>query len=147
MNDRPQDIVRAQRMRLGYSDLEVAKRAGMTIDQYCELEDDRDDYYMVVPVGALVTLCDVLRLDIKQLFGLTGCPEGQGGPGLIYRRRKEKGISIAELSAYAGIAECAVERLERDLASISSWVMDAIAPLARKLDVPISCLLEPLIQR
>ena len=142
MNQNPQHLVRERRKQLGYSETDVAKKVGITVDQYCDLEEERDEYFMVVPIGDLVALCRLLKLDINELFGLAACDEQQLREQQITSRRKEKGLSVAELAGRVGISEETIVALERDPSSIANWVMDPIKQLAKELEIPISCLVK-----
>lgn len=142
INLQPQDLVRERRNQLGYLDTEVAAKMGVSISQYCELEEERDEFYMVVPLAKIAVLCHLLKIDINEIYGFKPCQFEFLTDSFIQHKRLTKGLTAEELSERVGIAEESIHELEKNPHSIGNWVMDPLLQLSIELNTQPACLLK-----
>jgi len=137
------EIVENRRKELGIDVVELAKKCSLTISGYSDIEDDETEFYMVVTLGKLITLCDELKLDLIELFGFDECRE-KSSDNFIAERINKLELDVGRISDEVGITEEAIELLITDGQSLSNWVMDPIIDLSNILKVNVSCLIKTI---
>jgi DNA-binding XRE family transcriptional regulator len=137
-------------MELNLKDTQVAQRAGLSIDEYFDVELHPDEIYTVTPLGTVKNLAHVLGFDFMSLFEMP-CPFCCGAivlddyslprNVLIRKKRENKGLSADQLGDRIGFATVAVNNMEADPAFLETWALVYIQELAEAIDVPFQVLL------
>jgi DNA-binding XRE family transcriptional regulator len=143
--------IREARTRLRLRDTDVAARAGLSIHEYCDVESYEDEAFRVVHLGKMRRLCDVLGLDILDLFAI-GCAScgkreqvatGHQGPRdeMIRARRANLGLTQDQLGDLIGFETVAIADMETDPDFLETWSVELIVELAGHLELPAQVLL------
>ena len=139
-----------RRMELNLKDTQVARQAGLSIDEYCDIEQHADEIYTVTPLGTVKNLVHVLGFDFMSLFEMP-CAFCGGEiiadeyslprNVLIRKRRENKNLSSDQLGDQIGFNAVAVDNMEFDPEFLETWPLDCIQILAQAIDVPLQILL------
>jgi transcriptional regulator with XRE-family HTH domain len=111
-------IIRERRLELGLSDVDVAKKLGLTIHEYGDIEQHDHELIEVVSIGTTHRLCDLLGLSLQQVFKISSVDEashlfdGKRPGELVMQRREQKGYSVSDLAQRVGFDETTIESLE-----------------------------------
>jgi DNA-binding XRE family transcriptional regulator len=143
--------IREARTRLRLRDTDVAACAGLSIHEYCDVESYEDEAFRVVHLGKMRRLCDVLGLDILDLFAI-GCAScgkreqvaaGHQGPRdeMIRARRANLGLTQDQLGDLIGFETVAIVDMEKDPDFLETWSVELIVELAGHLELPAQVLL------
>ncbi len=144
------ELLRDQRTRLGLTEAEVAGRAGLSLDEYRDVEQHEDEAVQVLRLRNLRLLCSVLALDPLDLFGVpcafcartdSGLVSGGGRQEVVRSRRVALGWSQAELAERIGFEAGVVDDIERDPEYLEGWSVELVLSLAQVLGVPPQVLL------
>lgn len=144
------ELLRAQRTRLGLAETEVARRAGLSLDEYRDVEQHEDEALQVLHLRKLRLLCSVLALDPFDLFDVpcAFCAGTDAGlvPGgrrheVVRSRRVALGLSQDDLAERIGFEVGVVDDIERDPDYLEGWSVELVLSLARVLAVPPQVLL------
>jgi transcriptional regulator with XRE-family HTH domain len=145
------EMLRGQRTRLGLTEAEVARQAGLSLDEYRDAELHADEALTVLHLRSLRLLCTVLALDLLDLFdipctfcaGIEAALVAQGGRHEVVRsRRVALGLSQADLAERIGFETDVVEGLERGPDYLEDWSVELIVALAQVLGVGPQVLLD-----
>jgi hypothetical protein len=144
--------IRARRLELGFSDVEMAHQARLSIYEYGDVEAHADEVFVVVPLYHVKKLCGVLKTDFFTLFEThcAFCEEGMVHPedywlrrdSLVRKKREALGLSTAELGDKIGFYGTEIELIETYTAHLESWVIENIFELATQLQIPPQVLLD-----
>ena len=138
--------IRLRRDELELSDVEVAARSGLSIDEYFDVELHEDEATTVVPIGSLRRLCEVLGLRLASLLGLE-CPQShvchpandspsRSRSELIVTSRKAANLSQLELGDLIGFEAFAIGELEQSEEAVDAWSFALLERLANALRIP-----------
>jgi transcriptional regulator with XRE-family HTH domain len=147
----PNVAIREARQRLGLSETDVAARAGLSPNEYLDLEAHENEAADVVHLSDLKKLVEVLHLDLLGLFGI-GCvfcehPElPTPDPhvtrnDLVRRTREAMGLSEDDLGDRVGFETVAIVAMESDPEFLESWSVGLVQELAAVLGLPLQVLL------
>lgn len=137
----PGTAIRMRRLELGLSDVEVATRSGLSVDEYWDLERNPEEIYMVTCLADIGRVCRILGLRLGDVFQLPQCTQRLEHDS-IQRRREELGWSASELSNRVGISEVTISQAESSPATLQTWVLDPVLALAHVLKLRIECVLD-----
>jgi transcriptional regulator with XRE-family HTH domain len=144
------EVLRSQRMKLGLDEAEVARRSGLSLDEYRDVEQHDDEAFQVLHLGNLRLLCGVLGLDPLDLLGITcafcsgpsaGSVPGGGRHEVVRSRRVALGLSQADLAERIGFEAGVVGDIERDPDYLEGWSAELVLALAQVLGVAPQVLL------
>jgi len=147
---RANERIRDRRIELGLSDVEVARRSGLSIHEYCDAEWHDNELLAVVNLRNLKQLCLVLDLDPFDVleFKCAFCTGSGYLPEyhlprneIVRRQRLVKGWSVKELGDKIGFYEEVIQHIEIDADYLDSWSANLVKDLAKHLDVPPQVLL------
>jgi transcriptional regulator with XRE-family HTH domain len=143
----PHERVKEARLRLGLSESEVARRAGLSIHEYGDVEQHADEIYTIVALGDVRRLCAVLQLDLLELLGLSEGNEPSTHPEItrseiVRQRLSELGLTPADLADRIGYEEHVGIALAANPDVIETLTLDTISEVAKALQVPLRQLLE-----
>jgi len=111
-------IIRERRLELGLSDVDVAKKLGMNIYTFCDIEQHDDELETCVSLETARRLCNLLGLRLQQVFNISSVDEtshlfdGKRPGELVTQRRKQNGYSVSDLAERVGFDEKTIESLE-----------------------------------
>ena len=108
--------------------------------EYHDLESYPDEAFRVLKLANILCVCDQLSLDLGKLFGWE-VDEGQslagtGQEGFIKEHRRNRGLSIAELSDASGVKEEGIIEAEMDASALLTWPIEFVEALADALQLP-----------
>ena len=140
-----------RRKELGLTDVETARRCGLSISAYDDIERYAEEIFELVPLHSVKRLCDVLQVDFFDLLEIP-CAFCEGGKSfveeyrlprseVIRKRREAKGWSADELGDRVGFYEVEIHKLEQEPGHLESWRLDSIKELATEIEVPLQVLL------
>jgi transcriptional regulator with XRE-family HTH domain len=105
--------IRDQRIRLGLRDITVAQRAGLSIHEYCDLEQHEDEFATAVSLAKLRQVCHVLALKLRTLLGLEAVTVAEGEfSEMVRAARTARGLSHVELGDQIGFEEQTIASIE-----------------------------------
>jgi DNA-binding XRE family transcriptional regulator len=140
------EIIKASRVRLGLTEDEVSKRAGISWNEYFDIELNPKEALEVARLGQVKRVCEVLGLDVLDLFDIscaycgpnTDNPCGEQGSRsrLISRRRTELGMSVEGLADRIGFDPAAIRDMEMDPMYLDRWPVELVLELSGVLDIP-----------
>ena len=143
--------IKVRRQELGLTDVEVAKLAGLSIQDYFSIEMHVDEIVLYPHLYEVKEILKILKIDFFDLFEMhcDSCEEDKQYPKdyslprneLIHKRRTEMGLSASELGDRIGFEEAAVNDMEKDPNYLETWAIDYIKDLSRVIDVPLQILL------
>ena len=136
--------IKQARMACGLTDVELARRLGITIYQYGDIEFHEDELASVVKLSVVRRLCEILKLNAYDLLEIPkddACPTDQRRNELIIAQMKNLGISNEELADSIGFEVVAIEEMRADPDFLETWTFDLIKELAEALRLPIQSLL------
>lgn len=150
------EMLLAERTKLGLTNAEVARRAGLSLDEYRDLEQHADEAVRVLHLRNLRLLCAVLGLDPLDLLGITcafcagtaaDLVPGGGRHEVVRTRRVALGLSQEDLAEHIGFESGVVGDIERDPEYLEGWSAELVLSLARVLEVPPQVLLNVRCRR
>lgn len=137
------EFLQQKRLEKGYSDVELAKIMGITIDSYCDLEF-YDDEISILSIQKLKKLSDILGITPIKIFDvvISDLKELELSK-IINKRREEKGLTIEETADLIGYEPNVIEKIEKneDLDNLSIGVL---IELACALDLPFKFILSKI---
>ena len=128
----------------------VAARSGLSMDQYRDLEQHRDEAFEFLDLRQVKQVCEAIGLsladEIKSLLEGDRRLLGTRGPAvqrnrLIEERRNALGLSREELGERLGLHEETVKHMEQDPEFLERWPISYSRDLAAVLGLPLSVLL------
>ena len=139
-------VIKERRVQMGFSDLDVAKQIGLSIDWYYDIEAYEDEVSTNVDLAVLRKLCVVLDLNFLGVVTLFCNSEFyhttaekyflMSGHKLIAARCHELALTIPDLADLIGFEEKFVERFEHSDIAIDELNLDGLKSLANALRVP-----------
>jgi transcriptional regulator with XRE-family HTH domain len=140
---RANEIIKARRLELQLSDEAVARRSGITIYEYGDLEQHADEFLSALSSSQIKKVCDCLTLDFIELIehevGTLSLTKDhkQSGPRnlLITKKRNALGISQSQLAESLGFEPSIVVEIEQDPTFLDRWPIELILALGKALDL------------
>ena len=132
------DRIRQARLQAGLSENEIARRLGMTIHSYCDLESDGDEAFTDLSLKHLAELGRILGVQPRVL--LLG-REGEGGKqtvtcedvtARIAKRISESGLAADQLGDLIGWD---IKPLLGDPLSLSDYTVEALYDICKVVDL------------
>ena len=147
----PNEKIKARRQEFGLTVVEVAKKVGLSIHDYGDIEMQVNEVFLYPELKYVKKICEVLKFNFFELFDMH-CPFCEEGKQylkdyslprseLIQKRRTEMGLSTSELGDDIGFEESAINDMEKDPNYLETWPIDYIKDLSRVIDVPLQILL------
>jgi len=147
----PNERIKAQRHSLRLTDAEVAQKSGMSIHEYCDIEQHEDELITVTPLSDIKRLCETLGLSVFEILGIECgyCARRLTvekaarltRERLVRRARKKIGLSEYDLGEQLGFESEAIRDMEQDAQFLENWPIVHINNLASALSIPIQDLL------
>jgi transcriptional regulator with XRE-family HTH domain len=137
------NAIKAQREKLGLTDIDVAKSAGLSIHEYADIEQYEDELKTVTHLCQVRRLCAVLEIDLYDLFNLDVVLSNEGipVPKLVREKRKLLDISKAELAEKIGFEELVIDQIENQDDFFEDWSFELIKEFALAIDEPVEALI------
>lgn len=139
-------LIKARRAALGLSELDVANLCGLSVYEYGDIEQHRDELFEVTHLRQAKYLCDALDLEPFEIFGLVcafctnkaACQDDYSLPRneLVRKQRVALGFSPDDLGDAIGFETVAIENMEDDPDFFEGWSFELISELASVLKVP-----------
>ncbi|GJL67547.1 MAG: hypothetical protein NPIRA06_01820 [Nitrospirales bacterium] len=135
--------IKQGRLDCGLSDVELARRLGISIYEYGDIEFHDDELTSVVDLHVVRQLCQMLNIDPFDLLEISkdNAYADQKRNELIISQMKNLGISNEELADTIGFEVVAIEEMRDDPDFLEKWTFDLIKELAGALQLPIQSLL------
>ena len=154
INKLPNEKIRMQRRLMQLSNEEAANLIGLSVMEYFDIEQHKDEIYALVQLRYVKILCNVLRLDFYELLGIkcSFCEEAKPynedyklPPNeLIYKSIQGKGLSKTIIAGQLDVDETVIEQLEINPNYLEEWRLDQggadIKTLSIILDIPLQIL-------
>jgi transcriptional regulator with XRE-family HTH domain len=143
-------LIKARREALGLSDVQVGERTGLSVYEYGDIEQYADEIFSVTDLRQVRVLCQVLGIDLFELFDLTCefCGQNQLSTDyllprneLVRKQRLALGMSEEQLGDDIGFEARTVQYLEEDKDHLEGWSYELIEELAKLLKLPVQILL------
>jgi transcriptional regulator with XRE-family HTH domain len=144
-------IIKDRRIQKAMSQDDVARAAGLSWNEYFDIELHSDEAFVVTPLSQLKTLCRVLDLPLLELVGepcsicSAGSPQSHLTPIarhlLIRDHRERHGLSQEELAERLGYENMVIVEMERNEEYLEQLTIEEIRALSRELDAPMDQLL------
>jgi transcriptional regulator with XRE-family HTH domain len=148
----PNEVIRRARTLLGLSEAEAARRSGLSVSEYFDLELHEDEALTVVRLDKLKLLCRALNLDLLDLLSIehgdVQVPEAVSAQrtarrsDLIRSRRTALGMSKEDLGERLGFDTSVVALLETDPDYLEGWSAELVLDLSEAIGVAPQCLVE-----
>lgn len=135
-----------RRQQLGFSELEVAKKIGLNIYWYGDVEAYEHEVMGTLELSKFKLLCQILDLEPLALLGLSRLNDAEISSlprnVLLNHRRVELGFTEDSLGEQIGFYGSAIHDMEQDAESLESWCLEDILTLAKVLELPVPVLLK-----
>lgn len=145
-------LIKAKREALGFSDVDVAQKSGLSIYEYGDIEQHENELFNVTALHQVRRLARVLGLSIDDIMiaahvGYEATAQQSASSDLprnsvVGRARKSIGLSREQLAEALGYGTDAVDALETDPMFLENWSLDLIVTLAKTLRLQVRRLLE-----
>jgi transcriptional regulator with XRE-family HTH domain len=120
---RANEVIRSARERLGLTSEQAAARAGLTVDEYGDLEHHADEVVSAVSLATARRICGLLNITLSELLiaeqllvpgKAGGTSSGSTRPRhrVAHQMRVAKGASIGDVANAIGFEEAAVRQGE-----------------------------------
>jgi len=129
-------VIRDRRIQLGLSDTEAAKLAGLSIHEYCDIEQHHDEFLTAISLASARKVCEALQLNFSDIFREYSSVHHKLGAiknWQLVQILKEKGISRSDLADKIGFEITVIEAIENNVC------YGADLPISVLLDIE-SCL-------
>jgi transcriptional regulator with XRE-family HTH domain len=142
-------LIKQRREQLGIGIAELARRIGISISEYQDVELYEDELTMVLPLKNARSLAAILGFDLGTLLG-AGSLAGRLSPinkprhVILAEARAKLGVSTTKMAEDIGFDEGVVHRIENDSRALEPYPYDFLQIVASylKLD-PIDLLDDP----
>lgn len=139
-------MITARRVALGADEVEVAKDSGLSIYEYGDIEQYRDEIFEVTHLRQAKCLCDRLGLDIFEIFDMdcAFCADSAAYHDdyllprneLVQKRCAALGFSQEELGDLIGFETIAIVNMEKNPDFFEEWSFELVHNTALVLKVP-----------
>lgn len=131
------DLIRAKRQTLGMSDEEVARAAGISVDQYGDVEQYPDEFASSLTLSEARNVCAILGIEIIHLAGLDSVHSKKicNRAHLIKSKRELKKMSAINFSSKLGFDISTVQIMESDKDFLEAWPLDLVLQVASVLEI------------
>lgn len=107
-------VIRSRRIELGLQDVEVARTVGISIHEYCDLEQHTAEFETAISMDTAKRICRALGLDLRSLMDLPASSHEYGTDvtQLIRRSRELQRLNQSQLADAIGFTEETIRSLE-----------------------------------
>jgi ribosome-binding protein aMBF1 (putative translation factor) len=132
----PHKLIEQRRQELGIGIAELARRIGVSVNEYRDVEAYNDELTMVLPLKHLRPLAAILDLDLGLLLG---APAGGQKPIdtprhiLLADARRSLGVSTTVMADDIGFEEVFVHSLEADDQALENYPFEVLKIVATYL--------------
>jgi transcriptional regulator with XRE-family HTH domain len=148
---KPHEMLKERRIQLNISDVELSRKINLSVCQLSDIEEYEDEIYSIADIGDIKKLCDLLKMDLFELFDIkcAFCFDNEDyldkydlpRNKLIALTKKELVLSSEELGDIVGFKVAAIDNMENDPDFLSSWSYDLVVHLSEVLKLPKQILL------
>lgn len=136
------EIIKSAREHKGITDVQAAKKIGLSIYEYGDLESYDNEAETVLDLKRLKTLCAILDINLFDMFSLEKPQSSylsynlKKRDSIILDRRKVLGFTQDELGDEIGFHGCVIQKMESDSNFLESWCLEDVIALAKTLGLP-----------
>jgi transcriptional regulator with XRE-family HTH domain len=145
--------IKERRVEKGFSEIECAADAGLSIHEYDDVESYEDEFIRVLSLGKARRIATKLELSLEELLGdYLGHSDRKSavadsvpaGPrhSLVRRARLANGLSVSELADKIGYEDVAIDNLENSSDYFEVLCIDVLLDIAEVLGLDPACLIE-----
>lgn len=136
----PAQYIYARRKALNLSDSEVARRAGVTIFEYGDIEQHADELTSAISLGRARAICEALQTDIPSALGLPTAVSDSNIPRhkLIARQRQDMRLTVREVGDAIGFSDNVVHSLEAVPQFLDTLPVQVALDLGKCLNIAFS---------
>jgi transcriptional regulator with XRE-family HTH domain len=140
-------LIAQRREQLGIGITEIARRIGVSVSEYRDVELYEDELTMVLALNNARSLAAILGLEIGTLLGAGSLAESASNELrhiVIAEARARLGVSTNEMAKAIGFDEAFVHRIENDDRALETYPYDVLRIVADYLGLdPRSLLCAP----
>jgi transcriptional regulator with XRE-family HTH domain len=142
-------LIAQRREQLGIGIAEIARRIGVSVSEYRDVELYEDELTMVLALNNARSLAAILGFEIGTLLGagsLAESPSANNKPRhtVLAEARARLGVSTNEMAEAIGFDEAFVHRIENDDRALETYPYDVLRIVADYLSLdPRSLLCAP----
>lgn len=124
------------------TDVQVAENAGLSIYEYGDLESYDNEAETVLDLKKLKALCEVLEINLFDMFSLEKPQSGylsydlKKRDDIVLERREALGFTQDELGDKVGFHGYVIQEMESDREFLESWCLEDVIALAKVLGLP-----------
>jgi transcriptional regulator with XRE-family HTH domain len=150
---RANEVIRRARERLGLTEQEAAARAGLSVDEYGDLEQHADEVVSAVSLATARRVCKTLNIALTELLAAESLlaaakttagvqsPTARPRHKLVQQQRITKGASISDVANAIGFEDAAVKQGESTDDYLESLPIRVLIDWARYVDLDAGVML------
>lgn len=128
-------LIMHRRQQLGIGIVEIARRLGVSVSEYRDVESYNDELTMVVPLNKVRSLAAILGIEIGPLLGAGSPPSGQQSSRrtrdvILAEARQRLGVSTSKMADDIGFDEIFVHSIESDSQALEAYPYEVLNILA-----------------
>lgn len=136
------------RERLGFSQLEVSEKTGISIHEICDIEQHEKEIYTTTDIEDIKKLLSLLELDFMSFFNID-CVFCSGDDSLyeinfgdlVERKMVEKCMNSKDLAEILGFEETVIDKIKHDKSYLNKWSFELVCDCSKALGIPVQVLL------
>lgn len=138
--------IREARLNLGYAEILLAQRAGLTVYELGDVEARSDEFMTSITSQSAIRLCKELKLSPSELLELTDkCePVYQRLPAYVSRVRLQAKLTRTQLDDLLGYEQGFVESVELGFVDLKDYPLDLAINIADQTHSPRVMMLSAL---
>jgi transcriptional regulator with XRE-family HTH domain len=129
------NLIKQRREQLGLDSADVARRIGVSIHEYCDVEWYEDELVTVLPLKNARSLAALLGFELETFLGarpLAGRSRASAKPRHIAlaEARDRLGVSASKMAKDIGFEEAFVHRIENDGRTLETYPYEVLRIVA-----------------
>jgi DNA-binding XRE family transcriptional regulator len=145
--------IKQRRLELGLTTNEAAKKSGLSIHEYADVEDYPDEMTSVLQLSDVRNICKALNIDFQELFKNEATyVQGELDDEmamlslneLVRNKRESANITREELGERLDFYEQAIVDIESDPKFLNGWSFELVAKLCAELKIPTPVIFDKL---
>lgn len=128
------DRIRQARLNLGYGEIALAERAGLTVYELGDVEARPDEFLTTITSHSAIRLCKELRLSPSELLELTDAsvPVSQKLSSYVQEVRLQAKLTPELLDDLLGYEQGFVEKVESGIVDLKDYPLELAMDIANR---------------
>jgi len=140
------DRIREARLNLGYAEIALAQRSGLTVYELGDVEARPDEFLTSITSQSAIRLCKELKLSPGELLELSGArePVSKKLSAYVQEVRPQAKLTPAQLDDLLGYEQGFVEKVESGAVDLKDYPLELAMDIADRTHSPRVAMLRAL---